>query len=162
MERYKNASTEEKAKFTHFSKIVKELTHLNERSRELKGDKSWVKYILPLSKNNPFIHSLEFGVKKGEVANIRLVVAKTTHKSDWFRKMEKLGFNALYGNIVLHLSCDEKEAITMLAKVNTLSEESEVVELDPKRTYCDPPQGWYRDRTGKEGITKEETTPAEK
>jgi len=156
MERYAQKTAAEAAIFTQLGKVLKGLTHIQERGRELTGDKSWVKYKFNLKANNPHIHAMEFGVKKGEVANIRFVVAKPTHKSDFWKKMEKLGFVGLYGNVVLHIECDEKTAPTLLAKVDKLAEESEVIELDPKRTYCDPPAGWVKDRTGKEGITSKE------
>jgi hypothetical protein len=161
MERYKNASTAEKAIFALTGKFLKDLTHINERNRELTGDKSWVKYKFNLKPNNPHIHAMEFGVKKGEIANIRFVVAKGTHKIDFWKKMEKLGFKGLYGNIVLSLNLDEKSTPTLLAKVDKLVDEAEVVALDPKRTYCDPPAGWVKDLTGKEGIVKEEPATEE-
>jgi hypothetical protein len=161
MERYKNATKDEKAIFTLRSKEVSTLTHIVERNRELKGEKSWVKYQLNLKANNPHIHVLEFGIKKGEVANVRLVVAKPTLKSDFYKAMEKLGFKGIYGGIVLHIPCEEKELPTLLAKIDKAAEASEEIELDAKRTYCDPPAGWVKDRTGKEGIVKEEAPAAE-
>lgn len=158
MERYKSASKTEKATFTQMSKILKALTHLGERGRELTGEKSWVKFKFNLKPNNPHIHALEFGVKKGEIKNLRLVVAKPTHKSEFFTKALKIaGSKKLYGSIVLHFDCEgEKEAITLLEKLDKLAEDSEIIELDPKRTYCDPPAGWVKDLTGKEGVTKKE------
>ena len=163
MNRYNYAAltVAEKAVFTSLSKMVKPLSHLSERTRELEGLKSWVKFKLTLKENNPHIHMLEVGVKKGEIANLRFVVAKPTHKSDFWHKMEKLGFKGLYGNVVLHIDCDEKTAQSLLEKVNTLAEESDVITLDPKRTYCDPPQGWIADLTGREGIISKEVKEPE-
>ena len=160
MERYAHKTAAEAAIFTSLAKFVKALTHIGERNRELKGDKSWVKYQFNLKVNNPHIHVLEFGVKKGEVANIRLVTAKPTLKSDFYRAMEKLGFKGIYGGIVLHIEAAEKDLPALLAKIDTAAEASEEIALDAKRTYCDPPQGWVKDRTGKEGITKEEEVVA--
>jgi hypothetical protein len=160
MDRYNNATAAEKAQFTQFSKILKGLTHISERQRELKGEKSWIKFIFDLKANNPHIHAMEFGVKKGEVANIRLVVSVPTKKSEFYTQALKIG-KALYGGIVLHFDCEgEKEAKEILTKLDILAEESEIITLNPKRTYCDPPQGWVKDLTGKEGVTKE-PTPSE-
>ena len=158
MERYKSATTEEKAVFTQFGKILKDLTHISERGRELTGDKSWVKFKFNLKKNNPHIHAMEFGIKKGIIQNIRFVIAKTTQKGDFFTQVLKIdGAKKLYGNIVLHIPCEgEEAATTLLQKIDKLAEESEIIEMDPKRTYCDPPAGWVNDRTGKEGVTKKE------
>lgn len=156
MERYANATAAEKANFTQYAKILKGLTHISERGRELTGEKSWVKYKFNLKANNPHIHAMEFGVKKGEVANIRLVVAVPTKKSDFYTQALKIeGAKEIYGGIVLHFPCEgEEEAEAILKKLDTLAEDSEVIELDPKRTYCDPPAGWVKDRTGKEGVIK--------
>ena len=155
MERYANATAAEKAIFKSLAVLITVLTHIVVRTRELRGEKSWVKYLFDLKANNPFIHVLEFGVKKGIIANLRLVVAKPTLKSDFYKKCEKLGAKAIYGGIVLHWDITEEEIPTLLAAIDKAAEASEVIELDPKRTYCDPPAGWVKDLTGKEGVTKE-------
>jgi hypothetical protein len=161
MERYKNATAAEKAIFTSLAAILTPLTHINERGRELTGDKSWVKFKFNLTPNNPHIHAMEFGVKKGEVANIRLVVARPTLTTAFYKAMEKMGAKASYGGIVLHFDCTLKDVAGIMEKINTHAEKSEVVELDSKRTYCDPPAGWVKDRTGKEGIVKVEAPAVE-
>jgi len=150
MERYANATAAEKTLFTKFSKIVKtSCTHIVEKARELTGDKGWVKFKFDPKPNNPHIHQMEFGVKKGEVANFRLVVSRPTLKSSFYKAMEKLGAKASYGGIVLHFDITEAEAPTLLAQIDKAAEECEIVELNPKRTYSDPPQGWVRGVDGK-------------
>ena len=142
--RYANATAAEKATFTKVAKILKEnLTHTAEKSRELKG-KAKVKYIFVLKGNNPLIHTLEFGVKDKEIVNIRLVVSRTTLKTDFYKGIMKSKSDpkSSYGGIVIHFNTDEKGASKILMEINTLCEDSEEVELDPKRTYSDPPQGW--------------------
>jgi len=161
MERYAIATAAEKAMFTTLANVLKSLTHIVARGRELTGDKSWVKFKFNLKKNNPHIHAMEFGVKKGEVANIRLVVSRPTLTTAFYKAMEKLGAKASYGGIVLHFDCTLAEAAGLMEKIDSHAAKSEVVELDSKRTYCDPPAGWVKDLTGKEGITKVvEPTPA--
>ena len=152
----RTATAAEKSTFTSLAKFFDGLTHINGvRNQEIKGDKNWVKFQFNLKANNPHIHVLEFGVKKGEVANIRLVVSNPTKKSDFYAQATKLG-KAIYGGIVIHIDAEEKEIPSILAKLDKLAEASEEITLDPKRTYCDPPAGWVKDRTGKEGITKKE------
>lgn len=160
MERYALATAAEKAIFTSLTKVLVDLPHIVARGRELTGDKSWVKFKFNLKANNPHIHAMEFGVKKGEVANIRLVVARPTLKSDFYKAMEKLGAQASYGGIVLHFDCTLAEARGLMEKIDAAAAKSEVITLDPKRTYCDPPAGWVKDLTGKEGVTKVEAPTA--
>ena len=145
MNRYSKANTKEKANFTKVAKILKEnLTHTAEKSRELKGEKSKVKYIFVLKKNNPLIHVIEFGMKGEEVVNIRLVVSRPTLKTDFYKAVlkSKSECKASYGGIVLHFNTDAEGANGIIKEINTLCEASEEVVLDPKRTYADPPFGW--------------------
>ena len=159
MERYANATAAEKANFTRLGKLIAILTHIVVSARELRGDKSWVKYLFDLKTNNPHIHVLEIGLKKNVVANLRLVVSKPTLKSAFYRAMEKLGGKGIYGGIVLHFEITEAELPTLLAKIDKAAEASEVIDLDPKRTYCDPPAGWVKGLTGKEGVTAKADAP---
>jgi len=156
MERYAKATAAEKSLFTSLAKFLATLTFIIARQRELRGDKSWIKYIFDLKANNPHIHALEFGLKKGIIANLRLVVAKPTLKSDFYRKCEKLGGKGIYGGIVLHFDITEAEVPTLLKAIDKLAGESDVVELDPKRTYCDPPAGWVKGMSGKAEPTAKE------
>jgi len=161
MNRYKNAVTTEKATFTHLSKMLDDsFTHIKTRGRELKGERSWIKFIFNLKSNNPHIHAMEFGYKKGEMANIRLVVSRPTLGTDFYKAMAKLGAKFSYGGIVVHFDIEEANAITLLKAIDKEAELSEVIALNPKRTYCDPPQGWVNDLTGKEGVTKGEKEEA--
>ena len=156
MNRYKSATTEEKANFAKISKLVKAHTSFKERVKMLIGEKSWIKYVIALKANNPHIHALEVGIKKGEIANVRLVVSKPTVKSDFHTQMVKFGFKATYGGTVLHIDCEEKDLEKIFTKIESLAQASEEIELDPKRTYCDPPAGWIEGLTGKEGVIKKE------
>ena len=165
MNRYAKANTAEKANFTKFNKLI---SGFSVDHRELKGEKTNVKYIFVLKKNNAHIHSIEFGTKKGEVANIRLVVSRPTLKSDFYKALfkGKSEAKASYGGIVVTYPATIENAQSTLELVSKLNEASEQIELDPKRTYCDPPAGWVEGNDGKIGVTRgekaaKEETPAE-
>ena len=157
MDRYSKATAAEKAMFTLLATLIGVLSHLAPRHRELKGNKSTVKFNFPLKANNPHIHILEFRVKKGVISHLVLTVARTCIDSDFYKRMIKLGAKATYGGIVLSWPTTEEEAPTLLAEIDKAAGESEEIALNPKRTYCDPPAGWVKDLTGKEGVIKEPT-----
>jgi len=156
--RYADANSTEKATFTKVAKILKEnFTHTSEKFRMLKG-KSKVKYIFALKENNPLIHTIEFGVKDKEIVNLRLVVSRPTLKSDFYKGIMKISeAKNSYGGIVIHFNGNEKEVSNILKAINTLSEKSEEIELNPKRTYSDPPQGWVDGVDGKPAKIEEPT-----
>ena len=160
MNRYKKATTAEKKNFTIFATLMVFLG-IAIANRELKGDKSRVKYIFNLKKNNPHIHQAEFGTKGGVIDNLRLVVSRPTLKSDFYKALDKLGAKFSYGGVVVHFETTQEDAEALLKKIATLAEASEVIELNAQRTYCDPPAEWVEGNDGRQGIVKKEK-PAKK
>ncbi len=162
MNRYAKATAAEKAIFTQLNKVLAANTDFKVANRELKGEKSRVKFIFNLKKNNPHIHSLEFGTKNGEVTNIRLVVARTCKGSDFYKAVQKgqNGAKDSYGGIVLHFDADATSAPKTLELISKAADASEVIELNPTRTYCDPPANWIDGNDGRQGVVKKEAKKA--
>ena len=158
MNRYAKATAAEKKIFTAMNAILTSHTQFGVAKRELKGEKTKVKYIFDLKANNPLIHSLEFGTKNGEIVNIRLVVSRPTIKSDFYKALfkGKSEAKASYGGIVVHFDATPESAQGTLELIAKLAEASEEISLDPKRTYCDPPANWVDGNDGKVGVTRGE------
>ena len=158
MNRYATATAAEKKVFTTLQKVLLAHTPFAVAQRELKGEKSKVKYIFDLKANNPHIHQLEFGTKNGEVVNIRMVVSRPTIKTDFYKALfkGKSEAKASYGGVVVHFDATTDSAPDTLKLIAKLAEASDEVALDPKRTYCDPPCNWVDGNDGKVGVVRNE------
>jgi hypothetical protein len=145
--RYDSASKEEKGTFTKLFKMLTAFLTLAATTvhhRELREDKR-PKYIFALGKNNALAWTIEFQMAGEEVKRIILLVSKVTMKSDFGKALSKTFKEAkvAYGGIVVSIPVENQESIpTMLESIGTLIGASEELELDPKRTYFDPPTGW--------------------
>jgi hypothetical protein len=146
--RYDSANAEEKKNFTNFAKlIVLFLTMVGTKvtHRELKGEKSRKKYGFALKANSTLIHMVEFRAIGDQIKQIVLVISKVTSKSKFGNALLKLHPDAKfsYGGFCFTIPVDNQEDVpTLLEQIGKLAEASEELELDPKRTYSDPPQGW--------------------
>jgi len=159
--RIKSMTTEEATMFTQLEKMVKEnMKSLKVTDKVISGGKK-AKFKFILAKNAPYIHLIEFLVKNAtEVVALRLVTARTTMETDFYRNLTKLPeAKESYGGIVIHIPINLEKTPEILKQINTLVGKSEEVELDPKRTYSDPPQGWIEGVDGrpskKDKATKE-------
>ena len=165
--RYASATAEEKKNFTAFNKLIAILVTLlasKVTHRELKGEKARKKYGFGLKPNNVLIHMIEFRAVADEIRQIVLVVSKVVQNSDFGNALLKLHPDAKfsYGGFVYTLPIEEQDEVpTYLEQIGKLAEASEELELDPKRTYYDPPQGWVE---GIENppVKKEKKAKAEK
>jgi hypothetical protein len=157
--RYDSASKEEKSVFTKLNGLLAVLITLigsKIHHRELREEKN-PKYIFALGKNNPLVYTLEFRLGKDDIIkSISMVLSRVTLKSDFGKQLMKTFKDAKesYGGIVVRIPIENQDDVaTTLKTLGTLMAASEELELDPKRTYFDPPTGWV------EGV---ENPPAKK
>ena len=146
--RYGTANADEKKTFktlASFLVMFLSLLGVGVLHRELRGNKK-AKFIFALKKNNPLIHAVEFLMDAGEnVKMVSLLVSKVTKDSKFGRGVLKLHIDArlAYGGVVVRIPIENQEELpTLLENIGKLAAASEELELDPKRTYFDPPQGW--------------------
>jgi len=152
LNRNSTATAAEKKTFTIFAQliaIVLTLIGCKVDHRELKG-KSRPKFVFALKPNNVLIHTLEFQMAGDIVKRIILVVSRVTLDSPFYKGLMKLpevknGYGGVSVFIPIEAQSEEanrKEVEALLLKIGKLAENHEELELDPKRTYHDPPQGW--------------------
>jgi len=145
--RYGAATAAEKSTFTKLAALLVSflaIASVKITHRELREEKN-PKYIFALSKNNALVYTLEFRLKKGIIQSLSMVVSRVTLKSDFGKALGKTFKEAkiIYGGVVVRIPIEDPdnlpEILDNLAKLIAASDE---LELDPKRTYYDPPQGW--------------------
>jgi len=145
--RYASASKAEKGVFTKLNALLVTflaLVSTTVHHRELREEKN-PKYIFALSKNNALVYTLEFRLAEDIIKSISMVVSRVTLKSEFGKALMKTFKTAkdAYGGVVIRIPIENQDEVaTTLEKIGTLIAASEELELDPKRTYYDPPQGW--------------------
>jgi hypothetical protein len=145
--RYSTATAAEKQNFTDLVKTMAPLlaTGLTIKHRELREEKN-PKYILALGKNKALVYTVEFRLgEKNSIKSISLLVSRVTLKSNFGKALIKAFKDAkeCYGSIVFRIPVEKQESVPgMLETIGKLIQASDELELDPKRNYLDPPQGW--------------------
>ena len=124
--RYDNATASEKQIFTAMAKVLKEnAPTLGVSHRGLEGSATRPKVMFYLKKNNPAISHIEYVTNgEGEAQRMRVIVAKATKGSDFYKALTKSG-KAIYGGIVINWEASEHTLDNILKEVNTLAEASE-------------------------------------
>ena len=145
--RYSTATAAEKQNFTDLVKTMAPLlaTGLTVKHRELREEKN-PKYILVLNKNKALVYTVEFRLgDKNSIKSISLLVSRVTLKSNFGKALTKAFKEAkeCYHGIVIRIPIEKQESVpATLETIGKLIMASDELELDPKRTYQDPPQDW--------------------